>query len=320
MAMQYYDLDLEPDSVTAAAVNTFVATLRSLLWDEVLAKDMTPDNQYRFCIGKKVVYNDVEYILGCGVGNDYADGSSSTCYIFTTPVDMGNYNKTDALQNTTRLYNTTNPHNFLTDGTYCKYWRFYKDDQCIYVCRSNVKVNRDAGGCPLSFMIIRMPDNYINILSAITGTAYNLNATVLMGIGNQGNMNMRGVNARYPTAYWDNDSLIQNSSGSTRNISSEYNFMYRKCKNRVYTFKSDYTPTSTSGYKFIAEPTEYEYNALLCGYPNNNTMQVGTHIELGGKTYVCVAKPENAYQEVTASSPTYPGLFLEKGTAGTLPS
>lgn len=317
--MQYYDLDLEPDSVTAAAVNTFVATLRSLLWDEVLAKDMTPDNQYRFCIGKKAVYNDVEYILGCGVGNDYADGSSSTCYIFTTPTNMGDYNQTAALQNTARLYNLTNPHNFFTEGTYCKYWRFYKDDQCIYACRSNVKVNRDAGGCSLSFIIIRMPDNYINILSYITGTGYDLNAAVT-GVNNLNGMFMYGINARGSTAYWDNDSLIQNSSGSTRNISSEYNFMYRKCKNRVYTFKSGYTPTSDSGYRFIAEPTEYEYNALLCGYPNNNTMQVGTHIELGGKTYVCVAKPGSAYQEVTDSDYTLPGLFLEKGTAGTLPS
>lgn len=320
MAMQYYDLDLEPDSVTAAAVNTFVATLRSLLWDEVLAKDMTPDNQYRFCIGKKVVYNDVEYILGCGVGNRNADGSSSTCYIFNTPISMGDYNKTDALQNTTDLQRLYTTHDFLTEGTYCKYWRFYKDDQCIYACRSKVKVNRDAGGCPLSFMIIRMPDNYINILSYIVGSGYDLNAAVT-GINNLDGMYMRGVNARSSsTAYWDNDSLIQNSSGSTRNISSEYNFMYRKCKNRVYTFKSNYTPTDDIGYRFIAEPTEYEYNALLCGYPNNNTMQVGTHIELGGKTYVCVAKPSNAHQEVTDSSPTYPGLFLEKGTAGTLPS
>jgi len=320
MAMKYYDLDLEPDSVTAAAVNTFVATLRSLLWDEVLAKDMTPNNQYRFCIGKKVVYNDVEYILGCGVGNDSADGSSSTCYIFNTPTSMGDKNKTDALQNTTDLQLLYTTHDFLTEGRYCKYWRFYKDDQCIYACRSDVKVNRDAGGCPLSFMIIRMPDNYINILSYIVGSGYDLNAAVT-GINNLKGMYMRGINARSSSiAYWENDSLIQNSSGSTRNISSEYNFMYRKCKNRIYTFKSDYTPTSTDGYRFIAEPTEYEYNALLCGYPNHNTMQVGTHIELNGTTYVCVAKPVDAHQEVTDSSYTLPGLFLEKGTAGTLPS
>jgi len=319
MAMTYYDLDLEPDSVTAAAVNTFVATLRSLLWDEVLANDMTPNNQYRFCIGKKVVYNDVEYILGCGVGNDKPDGSSSTCYIFTTPGTMGNNNKTDALQNTTNLYNLYTTEKLFT-GTFCKYWRFYKDDQCIYACMSNLKVNRDAGACPLSFMIIRMPDNYINVLSSIT-SSYSLDSSIPMGVGSQGNMYMRGVNAKdSSTGGWDNDSLIQNSSVSTRNISSEYNFMYRKCKNRIYTFKSDYTPTDYYGYRFIAEPTEYEYNALLCGYPNNDTMRVGTHIDLNGKTYVCVAKPANAHQEVTSSNYTYPGLFLEKGTAGTLPS